>query len=102
VAYEDKLTNVAVRRILTSFWVDIVACQVRTIDGVVYLSGHIQRMTASHRDFSESMLRELDTKIRATPCVRDVKYRFDNWERKLTAHWVPIIAAPVTADRSLT
>ena len=89
MSVEDNLTNVAVRRILTSLWVDITLVNVRTADGVVYLSGHLQRMTASHRDFHETTLRELDLRVRRVPCVQDVKYQLDNWERKLTAHWAP-------------
>ncbi|MCG3149723.1 MAG: hypothetical protein PCFJNLEI_03188 [Verrucomicrobiae bacterium] len=89
MSVEDKLTNVAVRRILTSCWVDITRVQVRTTGGVVYLVGTIQRMTASHQDLSDTVLREMDQRIRKLGGVRDVKYQLDNWERKLTALWVP-------------
>lgn len=88
MSVEDKLTNVAVRRILTSIWVDITRVGVRTTDGVVYLTGEIQRMTASHPELSEAALREMDLRIRQLNGVRDVKYQLKNWERKLTAHWV--------------
>lgn len=91
MSVEDKLTNVAVRRILTSCWVDITQVTVRTTGGVVYLIGTIKRMTASHQDLSESVLREMDLRIRKLGGVRDVKYQLDNWERKLTALWVPIV-----------
>jgi len=96
MSVEDKLTNVAVRRILTACWVDITQVQVRTTGGVVYVTGHIERMTASHRDLSESVLREMDTRIRQLGTVRDAKYQFDNWDRKLTAHWVPITPEPAS------
>ena len=46
-------------------------------------------MTASHRDFHEGALREVDLRVRRVPSVLDVKYQLDNWERKLTAQWVP-------------
>jgi osmotically-inducible protein OsmY len=88
VSVEDKLTNVAVRRILTSCWVDITQVQVRTTGGVVCLTGTLKRMTASHQELSESVSREIDTRIRKLGGVRDAKYQLDNWERKLTAHWV--------------
>jgi hypothetical protein len=87
VSVEDKLINVAVRRLLTSLWVDITQVQVRTTAGVIYLSGHLQRMTASHQDFSDTVLREMDIRLRKISGVRDVKYQLDNWERKLTALW---------------
>jgi hypothetical protein len=91
VSVEDKLTNVAVRRILTSIWVDITKVHVRTTDGVIYLGGHLQRMTASHQELSETTLREMDSRLRKIATVRDVKYQLDNWDRKLTAHWQPKI-----------
>ena len=40
MSIEDKLTNVAVRRILTSLWVDITLVNVRTTGGVVYVWYH--------------------------------------------------------------
>jgi hypothetical protein len=46
-------------------------------------------MTASHPEMGEGALREMDSRIRNIPGVGDVKYQLKNWERKLTAHWVP-------------
>ncbi len=100
VSFEDKLTNVAVRRLLTSHWVDITLVNVRTVGGVVYLRGYLKRMTASHQEFHESTLRELDSRLRRVPTVRDVKYQLDNWERKLTAQWVEIRNSPLTTGAS--
>jgi hypothetical protein len=94
VSVEDKIINVAVRRILTSLWADITQVQVRTTGGVVYLSGMLKRMTASHQDFSDTVLREMDIRLRKITGVRDVKYQLVNWERKLTAHWQPRESQP--------
>jgi len=93
------MINAGVRRVLTTQWVDITKVSVSSVSGIVYLTGHLVRMTASHSEFSEGGLRELDSRVRKVPGVRDVKYRFDNWERKLTALWVPIYpeSAPATA-----
>jgi hypothetical protein len=87
VSVEDKLINVAVRRILASLWVDITLVQVRTTSGVVYVSGLLKRMTASHQEISDTVLREMDIRLRKISGVRDVKYQLLNWERKLTALW---------------
>ena len=74
MSIEDKVIKVAVRRVRSVMWLDITCVNVRVTRGVVYLTGHLQRMTASHSDFSEPTLRELD--------ARDVKYRLSNWRRK--------------------
>ena len=89
MSVEDKQINVAVRRLLTSLWVDITLVQVRTTAGVVYLSGMLKRMTASHQSLSETVLREMDVRLRKITGVRDVKYQLVNWERKLTGYWNP-------------
>ena len=83
MSVEDKLTNVAVRRILTSLWVDITLVNVRTTGGVVYVSGHLKRMTSSHNQFDQLGLREMDMRLRKIRGVRDLKYRFDNWRRNV-------------------
>ena len=89
MSVEDKQINVAVRRILTSLWVDITLVQVRTTAGVVYLSGMLKRMTASHQSLSDTVLREMDIRLRKISGVRDVKYQLLNWERKNTGYWNP-------------
>lgn len=88
MSVEDRVIAVAVRRVLTALWVDITQVNVRTTRGVVYLGGHLQRMTASHAEFQEQTLRELDARLRQIRGVRDVKYRFDNWQRTLSGQWI--------------
>jgi hypothetical protein len=63
--------------------------QVRTTAGVVYLSGMLKRMTASHQSLSDTVLREMDIRLRKISGVRDVKYQLVNWERKNTGYWNP-------------
>ena len=87
MSVEDKLTNVAVRRILTSLWVDITLVNVRTTGGVVYVSGYLKRMTASHTQFDQLGLREMDLRLRKIRGVRDLKYRLDNWRRNVDGGW---------------
>jgi hypothetical protein len=89
MSVEDKLTNVAVRRILSALWVDITRVGVRCTGGVVYLTGELIRMTASHPDLSEVTLRDMDLQIRRLSGVRDVRYQLKNWERKLAGQWAP-------------
>jgi hypothetical protein len=87
VSIEDRVITVAVRRVLTAMWVDITQVNVRATRSMVYLAGHLQRMTASHIDFTPEALRELDARLRRLPNVRDVKYRLDNWRRGLDGSW---------------
>ncbi len=95
MSVEDRVIAVGVRRILTAMWVDITRVNVRATRGVVYLGGHIQRMTASHAEFQEQTLREMDARLRQIRGVRDVKYRFDNWQRTLTGQWVAGVAVAI-------
>ena len=85
---------------LTTMWVDITSVSIRVTRGVVYLTGYLERMTVSHNDFNDSTLRELDTRLRAIPQTRDVKYQLQNWQRNLRGEWLPgsghVIGQPVT------
>jgi hypothetical protein len=97
VSVEDRVITVAVRRVLTAMWLDITQVRVRVTRSVVYLTGHAQRMTASHIELTPEILREMDTRLRRLPNVRDVKYRLDNWRRYLDGSWS--VASP---EQSLT
>jgi hypothetical protein len=87
MSVEDRVMVVAARRVLTAMWVDITQISVRTTRGVVYLTGHLQRMTASHSDFTPTSLREIDQRLHQIRGVRDVKYRLDNWRRNVDGGW---------------
>lgn len=91
---------VAARRVLTTMWVDITSVSIRVTRGVVYLTGYLERMTVSHNDFNDSTLRELDTRLRAIPQTRDVKYQLQNWQRNLRGEWLPgshrVVREPTT------
>jgi hypothetical protein len=95
MSVEDRVIAVAVRRVLTAMWVDITRVNVRATRGIVYLDGHIRRMTASHAELQEQSLREMDARLRQIRGVRDVKYRFDNWRRTLTGQWVAGVSVAV-------
>ena len=68
-------------------WVDITQVSFRCTGGVLYLGGHLQRMTASHAEMYLPALREMDQRLRKIRDVRDVKYRFDNWHRNADGGW---------------
>ena len=85
---DDKMINVAVRRVLTGLWVDITLVNVSTFTGVVHITGHIQRMTATHNELFAPGLMELDRRVRAVRGVTDIRYRFDNWLRNGQGQWV--------------
>ena len=71
-------------------WVDLTLVSVRATRGVIHLTGHLQRMTASHNDFNQSGLREIDVRLRHIRGVRDAKYRLDNWRRNVDGGWLAI------------
>jgi hypothetical protein len=72
-------------------WVDITQVNVRATRGVLYLTGHLQRMTASHAELAPEALREMDARLRRLPNVRDVKYRLDNWRRGFDGVWSVVL-----------
>jgi hypothetical protein len=87
------MTNAAVRRVLTGLWVDITLVNVSTFSGVLHLSGHLQRMTASHSQMDANGLMELDRRLRSVRGVLDVRYLFDNWQRNSMGQWTPLDGA---------
>ena len=87
VAVEDNLVVVAARRALTAMWVDITQISFRCTRGVLYLGGTLQRMTVSNNQFHNAALREMDARLRKINDVRDVKYRFANWQRNIDGGW---------------
>jgi hypothetical protein len=102
VSVEDKQINAAARRVLTSLWVDITQVHVSTTRGSLRVSGHLQRMTATHADLTETNLVEIDRRLRSVPGVRDVQYALDNWQQTLQGQWIARgqPAAPAPAAES--
>lgn len=78
-------------------WVDITQINIRVTRGIVYLSGHLVRMTASHSEFDPQNLRELDSRLRRIREAQDVKYRLSNWQRNLHGDWSPIVGVVINA-----
>jgi len=104
---DDKVINAAARRVLTGLWVDITQVHVSTTRGTVRISGHLQRMTATHADLAEGNLVEMDRRLRSLPGVRGVQYLLDNWQQTLQGQWIargqtpaPAPAAPPPAVES--
>jgi hypothetical protein len=104
---DDKVINAAARRVLTGLWVDITQVHVSTTRGTVRISGHLQRMTATHAELAEGNLVEMDRRLRSLPGVRGVQYVLDNWQQTLQGQWIargqtpaPAPAAPPPAAES--
>ena len=95
VSYEDNQIQVAIRRILTSCWVDITAVNIRVTHGNVYLSGTLRRMTKDNRDMLPGQLNRLDLSIRSLRDVRAVYYNFENLSYSVYGTWQPT-TSPVT------
>lgn len=87
MSVEDKVVVVAARRTLTAMWMDITLINFRCTRGVLYVGGHLQRMTASHSELYLPALREMDLRLHKIHDVHDVKYRFDNWRRNIDGGW---------------
>jgi hypothetical protein len=96
VSVEDKQINALARRVLTSFWVDITAVYVSTAGGTMRVSGHLQRMTATQREFLPEALFQLDRRLRTVPGVRNVQYYLDNWQQANGGQWLPRAEKPAT------
>jgi hypothetical protein len=60
---------------------------VRTVRGVIYLSGHLQRMTHEYAEMDERILHQLDLDLHGLSDVRDINYDLDNWECNDSGAW---------------
>ena len=87
MSYEDNQIQVAIRRILTSCWVDITAVNIRVTHGNVYLAGTLQRMTKDNREMLPGQLKRLDMSIRSLRDVRAVYYNFENLSYSVFGTW---------------
>jgi|GEM_PF-1677665 len=90
VAYEDNQIQVTIRRLLTSFWVDLTAVNIRVTSGNVYLSGKLRRMTQDHRELLPGQLKRFDLSIRSLRGVRAVYYNFENLSYSVYGTWTPL------------
>ena len=90
VSYEDNQIQVTIRRLLTSFWVDLTAVNSRVTSGNVYLSGTLRRMTHDHREMVPGQLKRLDLSIRSLRDVRAVYYNFENLSYSVYGTWTPL------------
>ena len=98
VSYEDNQIQVTIRRLLTSFWVDLTAVNIRVTNGNVYLSGTLRRMTHDHREMLPGQLKRLDLSIRSLRDVRAVYYNFDNLTYSVFGTWMPVKIEPIEID----
>jgi hypothetical protein len=93
---EDFVIQSEIRRMLVRTNINYTEINFGTVRGVVYLRGLFQ--ISHHRsDEDEEAIKELtvktlysfEKKVRSTPGVSDVVFKFINW-RKERAEWVPI------------
>jgi len=100
VSYEDNQIQVTIRRLLTSFWVDLTAVNIRVTSGNVYLSGTLRRMTHDHREMLPGQLKRLDLSIRSLRDVRAVYYNFDNLSYSVYGTWLSVTKEAIELNES--
>jgi hypothetical protein len=90
MSVEDYRINAFVRTVLVRRWIDTSRVDFGTSNGVVYLRG-ILRQTYGRKHLEESqqeidnllsLIRKLEREIRTIPGVRDVVFKFDNFEKR--------------------
>ena len=87
MSVEDNNITAAARRVLASYWADLTQLNIRTVAGIIYISGCMRRMTFEHAEMDERILSQLDADLRAIEGVRETVYDLDNWVVDDRAMW---------------
>lgn len=90
MSVEDYRINAFVRSVLVRRWIDTSRVDFGTSNGVVYVRG-ILRQIYGRKQLEEdqrevdnliALLRKVEKEIRTIPGVKDVIFKFDNFEKR--------------------
>ncbi len=89
---EDYRINAAIRSLLTRCWVDTTRLDHGSVNGVVYMNGHLRKELLHQEDAGEQteemtlLLNRIEHELRNIRGVRDVMWNLENLT-KVSGRW---------------
>jgi hypothetical protein len=101
---DDLEINRHIRRVLVRHWIDLGRLSFRSVNGVVWLRGTLQRLLGVQEALTGSIIESIFQEIINFPGVKRIHAEFDNWRYDGTqwysAGTPQIVRRPVSGETS--